>query len=62
MKHRLCLLGLMGLTVVAVGAAAPGPWMPDPLKRVLAIAAHVVLAGLLVLLWAYWLRADGRQP
>lgn len=55
-RHRLALLGLLTLTVLGVGASAP---TPDGL--IASTAARVVLAGLLALLWAYWVRAERRR-
>lgn len=51
--HRLFLLGLLAFTVVGVGAAQL-PSIPA------AAAFRAALAGLLVLLWTYWLRFDWR--
>lgn len=62
MKHRLALLGLLVLTVVAAGAAAPTEFLPGSPMAFIETAADCALAGLLVLLWTYWLRAERRQP
>lgn len=57
-RHRLALLGLLTLTVLGVGTSAP---TPDALVGAAATAARAILAGLLALLWAYWLRAERRS-
>lgn len=62
MRHRLYLLGLLVLTVAGAGAAAPMPWLGDPAKDATRVAAQIAVAALLALLWAYWLRAERRQP
>jgi hypothetical protein len=60
-RHRLALLGLLALTVAGAGVAAPTPWTPDALEGAARIAARIALAGLLALLWTYWLRAERRS-
>lgn len=58
-RRRMALLGLLVLTVVASGAVAlDSPRAP----AVVGTALQVVLMGLLVLLWACWMRAERRQP
>jgi len=62
MRHRLLLLGLLVLTVVGVGVSAPSEFPPGSSMAVVESTAGFVLAGLLVLLWACWARAERRQP
>lgn len=57
-RHRLCLLGLLALTVAAAYAMT-GPHGRLPLW--LAGAAQCGLAASMVVLWAAWWQADRRE-
>lgn len=60
-RHRLALLGLLVLTVVGIGVAAPTEFPAGSPMAAVETAAGLALTGLLVLLWAYWLRAERRS-
>jgi hypothetical protein len=60
MRHRLYLLGLMVLTVAAAAVVGPSPWIGDPAEAMARTALRITAAGLLVLLWAFWVRAERR--
>lgn len=60
-RRRMALLGLLVLTVAAAAVIGPSPWIGDPTEAMARTALRITAAGLLVLLWAYWLRAERRQ-